>query len=90
MTILKLSKQEADLIRAGVDRERHLLEINRREYRQRLLALERRHGMTTTRFLRRFRAGECGDRSVWFDWLFAHQAHAECSKRLAILQSIKL
>lgn len=90
MTRLTLSDQAVDLVKAGVGLERRLLEANRHEYRHRLAAFERRHGMTTKRFVRRFHAGELSDDPQWFDWLFAHQAETESSHRLAVLRRIKL
>jgi hypothetical protein len=90
MTTLTLSDQAVDLLKAGVTLERQLLETNRRTYRQQAAALETRHHMSTKQFLRRFHAGKLDDREVWFDWLFAHQAYTELSKRLAILRGIKL
>ena len=90
MTTLTLSDQATDLVRSAVVSQRHLLDANRHEYRQRLAVFERRYGMTTKRFLRRFHAGELHDGPAWFDWLFAHQAYTELSKRLAILRGVKL
>ncbi len=46
--------------------------------------------MTTKRFLRQFKSGKLHDDAVWLDWLFAHQAHTELSRRLAILRRVKL
>ena len=90
MTTLTLSDQATGLVKAAVGSQRRLLETSRHEYRQRLETFERRHGMTTKRFVRRFHAGKLDDSPVWFDWLFAHQAQTELSKRLAILRGIKL
>ena len=90
MTTLTLSDQATGVVKDAMVSQRRLLEASRHEYRQRLEAFERRHGTTTKRFLRRFHAGELGDAPVWFDWLFAHHAHTELSKRLAILRDIKL
>lgn len=90
MTTLTLSEQAADVVKAAVVSQRRLLETGRREYRQRLKALERRHGMTTKQFVRRFQAGKLHDDSVWFDWLFVHRADTELAMRLAILRGVKL
>ncbi len=90
MTTLTLTDQAAALVKAGVSLERRLLEISRQEYGQRLAGLEERHGMTTRRFLHRFNTGKLDDRETWFDWLFAHQAYAELSRRLTILRGIRL
>ena len=90
MTTLTLSEQATSLVKAAVGSQRRLLETSRHEYRQRLGSFERRYRMSTTRFLRRFQAGELEDSPRWFDWLFAHQAYRELSKRLTILHGIKL
>ena len=89
MTTLTLSDQATDLVKAGVGLQRRLLDTNLQEYRRRLAAFEHRYRMTTKRFLHRFNAGTLSDNPAWFDWLFAHQALTELSKRLAILQGIK-
>lgn len=90
MTTLTLSDQATNLVKASVSLERHLLDANRRQYRAKLSAFERRYRMTTKRFLRCFNAGRLDDGEIWFDWLFAHRAYLEFSKRLAILRDIKL
>ena len=90
MTTLTLSDQATDLVKAGVALERRVLEANHRQYRVKLSVFERRYRMTTKRFLSRFNAGRLTDGQTWFDWLFAHRAHTELSKRLAILRGVKL
>ncbi len=90
MTTLTLSDQATNLVKAGMALERRVLEASRQQYRTRLATLEHRYRMTTKRFLHRFNAGQLDDGETWFDWLFAHQAHTELSKRLAILRGIKL
>lgn len=90
MPTLTLSEQATGVVKAAVSSQRRLLETGCHEYRQRLGAFERRYRMSTKRFVRRFHAGELQDSPMWFDWLFAHQAYAELSKRLVILHGIKL
>ena len=90
MTTLTLSEQASSLVKDAITSQRRLLDTNRHEYRQRLEAFERRHGMTTNQFVRRFHAGKLNDDSVWFDWLFAHRAYTELSKRLVILRGVRL
>lgn len=90
MPTLTLSAQATDVVKAAVSSQRRLLETSRQEYRHRLEGCERRHRMSTKRFLRRFHAGELHDSPMWFDWLFAHQAYTELSKRLTILHGIRL
>jgi hypothetical protein len=90
MTTLTLSDQAADVVKTAVMSQRRLLEASRQAYRRRLSAFEHRYGMGTTRFVHRFQAGQLGDEPAWFDWLFAHQAHRELSKRLALLRGVRL
>lgn len=48
-----------------------LIDNDRRKlagFRDKLLAFEQRHGMSTDEFQRRFDSGELGDSSEWFDW----------------------
>lgn len=55
-------------------------------YRDKLLELERCHGMSTDAFLQRFEAGDLGDADPWFDWEAIAALKAEAERKLGELE----
>ena len=56
-----------------------------RDFREKLSAFERQHGMNTPEFLRRFDSGELGDAPEWFDWDGYAALAASLENKLSIL-----
>ncbi len=44
-------------------------------YLKRLQRFEEKHKMKSADFFKAFTAGELGDDTDWFDWIFAYEAH---------------
>ena len=55
-------------------------------YRNKLLELEVRHGMSTDEFMKRFEAGDLGDADEWFDWDAIAALKTEAERKLGELE----
>ena len=55
-------------------------------YCDKLVELERHHGMSTDAFLHRFEAGDLGDAAEWFDWEAIAALKADAERKLGELE----
>ncbi|MBU1122548.1 MAG: hypothetical protein ABIH71_05045 [Candidatus Omnitrophota bacterium] len=90
MVKLSLDEEAVVLIKSGLNLKKCVLKLNLEEYRKRLSAFELKHNMSSHQFLRKFNSGQLGDEQYLFDWLFAHKTCKELSKKLSLLNHVKL
>mgnify|MGYP006302439083 CR=1 FL=1 len=87
MPTLSLDKEAIKSIKSSIDFKKNILLLNRKIYLSRLKEFEKKYGMTTARFLKKFNSGEIEDESDWFDWQFLHQALTRIDNEITILRN---
>jgi len=56
------------IIRRSLERELGLFEMKKRLTEERIAEFERKYGLSSADFMRKFEAGELGDSKDWFEW----------------------
>lgn len=87
---LTLQPQAVPLVKAGLEMKRRALEFGLRRYRERLTTFEKRYGLNSRSFARKFDAGELGDESDWFEWQYIWESFLETRRQLELLEGIAL
>jgi len=77
MPTITLDNQSIKSIKSSINFKKNILLLNRKSYVTRLKDLEKKYGMTTAQFLKRFNSGKIGDKPDWFDWDFLHRAYTQ-------------
>ena len=90
MMNLKISKEAVPIVRSGLKIEKNIAKFSLDEYKQELNYFEKKYKMKTREFIRKFKKGELGDKSVWFDWLFAYKAYRHVKRRLELFKGISI
>ncbi len=68
MVTIEVSKADLFSVRSVFSTESNLLDIRIKKYEKRLAAYEKKCGMKTRAFVKRFEDGELGDDEIWFHW----------------------
>ena len=91
MDTTMIIRQEAlPIVKSSLEMKRNALELNARQYQERLAALEQKHKMASLDFAKKFDAGELGDAPDWFEWQYVLDALQETDRQLALLKSVQL
>jgi hypothetical protein len=87
---LTMSQEALPVVKSSLQARRKALEFSLRQYRSRLLGLERQHKMVSEQFATRFGTGELSDDADWFEWEFVLEATREAERQLELVKSIRL
>lgn len=68
MVTIDVSKMDLISVRSVFSTESNLLNLKIKKYENRLATYEKKCGMKTRAFIKRFEAGEMGDDEIWFHW----------------------
>lgn len=90
MEELIIKGKEIPLVKAALELEENILKFSLQKYRAQVTQFEKNHHFSTKTFLQNFNSGELGDKSEWFDWLFAYKAVEHVKEKLSSLKEIKL
>ena len=83
--------QEAlPIVKSSLEMKRNALELNARQYQERLAALEQKHKMASLDIAKKFDAFELGDAPDWFELQYVLDALQETDRQLALLKSVQL
>jgi hypothetical protein len=85
---IMIKNDKALIIKESLELEKNIIKLSIKEYNKEMKVLEKKHKMTTKKFIKRFNSGELGDESEWFDWLFAYKAYQHIIDRLSTIESI--
>ncbi len=89
-TTLTIEPEAIPIVKSSLVLKHRALEFNQRQYLQRLAAFETKHQMNSEQFREKFKTGQLGDDSEWFDWEFVLDAYQETIHQLDLLESVKL
>ena len=68
MVTIDLSKTDLISVRSVFSTESNLLNLRIEKYENRLATYEKKYGMKTRAFMKRFEDGGIGDDEIWFHW----------------------
>ena len=68
MVTIEVSKTDLFSVRSIFSTESNLLDLKIKKYERRLGGYEKKYGMDTHVFIKRFEDGELGDDEAWFHW----------------------
>lgn len=78
------------VLKTAIENEKKLLKSKIAVYSSRLKEYEKKHGMTTDKFLKKFETGELGDEEQWFEWFADADIRKELENKIKVLEGIKL
>ena len=87
---ITIQQEALSVVRSGIEMKRCALKVNAQQYRARLDAFEKRHGMDSDQFAIRFNSGELGDEADWFEWDYVLDSYRETTRQLELLKTVKL
>ncbi len=68
MVTIDVSKTDLISVRSVFSTESNLLNLRIEKYENRLATYEKKYGMETRAFMKRFEDGEMGGDEIWFHW----------------------
>lgn len=89
-TTLTIEPEAIPIVKSGMALKQKALELNQRQYLQRLADFEIKHQMNSEQFIKKFKNGELGDDAEWFEWEFVLDVYQKTVHQLELLESVKL
>jgi len=85
--VYKYSMQQTNEIRTSLKREYDLYSNAMAFYKNTLKAFEKKHQLSTQKFLKRFESGQLGDEADYFDWYAFAKLLAKWRKAQSAIRS---
>ena len=89
MNTVVIADEALPLVKEGALIKRKALERNLNRYEEEMRSFERRFGMTSIEFEKKFETGDLGDNADWFRWSFLIEAHRKTREKLSLLETSK-
>lgn len=90
MISVDLPHEAISVLKAAIENEKKMLTSKIAVYGARLNEYEKKYGMTTDVFLKKFDEGELGDEEQWFEWFSDADIRRELENKVKVLEGIKL
>ena len=90
MQTLTMPDDTLDIVKSSINLKKRVLKSNYDDYKNRLKTFEKKHGMSSKQFLKKYNSGKLGDDQKWFDWLFVYEALSEINRELSLLRQLKI
>ncbi len=88
--MITIKEKDIPVIKSSLDLKMRTLDFNCRRYRERLKEFEKKYGMNSKEFLKRFKSGKLGDKPQWFEWEYLYEVYEESLKQRKAIQEIRI
>lgn len=90
MTAITIERTAIPIIKTSLEQRQKILELKLLNYHKRLKEFEKKHRISTSKFLKNFHSGKLGDDAYLIEWEFLAEVTEELAKQLEQMRKIKL